>query len=80
MVGRDDIHASKTRGEGPQVHHHSCASHGEFWVYDIKGWGSHLQHWSARSPLDTNATLWSAFHVKSDSERPRSFIHLGDTG
>ncbi|WVO17827.1 hypothetical protein L204_105525 [Cryptococcus depauperatus] len=37
-------------------------------------------HWSARSPLDTNATLWSAFHVKSDSETPRSFIHLGDTG
>ncbi|WWD17956.1 hypothetical protein CI109_102401 [Kwoniella shandongensis] len=37
-------------------------------------------HWSARSPLDTNATLWSAFHVKSDTEKPKSFIHLGDTG
>ncbi|CAD6572998.1 MAG: hypothetical protein TREMPRED_000708 [Tremellales sp. Tagirdzhanova-0007] len=37
-------------------------------------------HWSARSPLDTNATLWSAFHIKSDTAHPRSFIHLGDTG
>ncbi|WVQ85457.1 hypothetical protein IAT38_007622 [Cryptococcus sp. DSM 104549] len=37
-------------------------------------------HWSARSPLDTNATLWSAFHVKSDTDKPKSFIHLGDTG
>ncbi|OCF42487.1 hypothetical protein I317_03732 [Kwoniella heveanensis CBS 569] len=37
-------------------------------------------HWSARSPLDTNATLWSAFHVKSDSDKPKSFLHLGDTG
>ncbi|ORY33016.1 beta-lactamase superfamily domain-domain-containing protein [Naematelia encephala] len=39
-----------------------------------------LMHWSARSPKDTNATLWSGFHVRSDSDRPRSFIHLGDTG
>ncbi|GFZ47199.1 hypothetical protein JCM24511_04942 [Saitozyma sp. JCM 24511] len=39
-----------------------------------------LMHWSARSPMDTNATLWSAFHVKSDGDKPRSFIHLGDTG
>ncbi|WVR05796.1 hypothetical protein IAU60_002821 [Kwoniella sp. DSM 27419] len=37
-------------------------------------------HWSARSPLDTNATLWSAFHVKSDTDKPKSFLHLGDTG
>lgn len=37
-------------------------------------------HWSARSPLDTNATLWAAFHVKSDTDKPKSFIHLGDTG
>ncbi|WVQ71254.1 hypothetical protein IAR50_000779 [Cryptococcus sp. DSM 104548] len=41
-------------------------------------------HWSARSPLDTNATLWSAFHVKSNpastEQKPKSFIHLGDTG
>ncbi|WWD09313.1 hypothetical protein V865_007436 [Kwoniella europaea PYCC6329] len=37
-------------------------------------------HWSARSPLDTNATLWAAFHVKSHTEKPKSFIHLGDTG
>ncbi|BEI85106.1 hypothetical protein CcaverHIS002_0505070 [Cutaneotrichosporon cavernicola] len=39
-----------------------------------------VMHWSARSPADTNATLWSAFHVKSDTDKPRSFIHLGDTG
>ncbi|EIW65767.1 hypothetical protein TREMEDRAFT_46031 [Tremella mesenterica DSM 1558] len=39
-----------------------------------------LMHWSARSPLDTNATLWAGFHVKSHSSSPKSFIHLGDTG
>lgn len=36
-------------------------------------------HWSARSPADTNATLWAAFHIKSDDNK-RSFIHMGDTG
>lgn len=36
-----------------------------------------VMHWSARSPTDTNATLWSAFHVRGPS---KSFIHLGDTG
>lgn len=36
-----------------------------------------VMHWSARSPADTNATLWSAFHVRGPS---KSFIHLGDTG
>lgn len=36
-------------------------------------------HWSARSPADTNATLWAGFHVKSDDNK-RSFIHMGDTG
>jgi len=39
-----------------------------------------LMHWSARSPLDTNATLWAGFHVKSHTSKPRSFLHLGDTG
>ncbi|KAL1407486.1 hypothetical protein Q8F55_006919 [Vanrija albida] len=39
-----------------------------------------VMHWSARSPKDTNATLWAAFHVKSDTDKPKSFIHLGDTG
>ena len=38
------------------------------------------QHWSARSPKDTNATLWAGFHVRSHSPKPKSFIHLGDTG
>lgn len=41
------------------------------------------QHWSARSPLDTNATMWSGFHVKSNTEDPaksRTFMHFGDTG
>ena len=38
------------------------------------------QHWSARSPKDTNASLWAGFHVRSESETPRSFLHLGDTG
>lgn len=38
-----------------------------------------VMHWSARSPADTNATLWAAFHVKSDDNK-RSFIHMGDTG
>lgn len=41
---------------------------------------TNAQHWSARSPKDTNATLWAAFHVKSDTDKPKSFIHLGDTG
>lgn len=42
-----------------------------------------LMHWSARSPLDTNATMWSGFHVKSNTEDPaksRTFMHFGDTG
>ncbi|ORX39258.1 beta-lactamase superfamily domain-domain-containing protein [Kockovaella imperatae] len=42
-----------------------------------------LMHWSARSPLDTNATMWSGFHIRShppDNRPSRSFIHLGDTG
>lgn len=39
-----------------------------------------LMHWSARSPKDTNATLWAGFHVRSHSPKPKSFIHLGDTG
>ena len=42
-----------------------------------------MQHWSARSPLDTNATLWSGFHIRSDAkgkEPERTFLHLGDTG
>lgn len=38
-----------------------------------------VMHWSARSPADTNATLWAGFHVKSDDNK-RSFIHMGDTG
>jgi hypothetical protein len=39
-----------------------------------------VRNWSARSPKDTNATLWAAFHVKSHGPNSKSFIHLGDTG
>ena len=37
------------------------------------------QHWSGRTPLDTNKSLWCGFVVKHPSSG-RSFFHAGDTG
>lgn len=34
-------------------------------------------HWSARTPLDTNQSLWNSFAVLGDHTR---FFHVGDTG
>lgn len=46
-----------------------------------------LQHWSGRTGLDTNTTLWAGFHVEEilDEEKraagkPLSLFHAGDTG
>ncbi|KAK9898232.1 Metallo-hydrolase/oxidoreductase [Cystobasidium minutum MCA 4210] len=37
------------------------------------------QHWSGRTPLDTNKSLWCGFVVKHTSTG-KSFFHAGDTG
>lgn len=37
------------------------------------------QHWSGRTPLDTNKSLWCGFVVKHP-ESGKSFFHAGDTG
>jgi len=37
------------------------------------------QHWSGRTPLDTNQSLWSGFIVKFE-ESDKTFFHCGDTG
>ncbi|KAK4701931.1 N-acyl-phosphatidylethanolamine-hydrolyzing phospholipase D, partial [Phenoliferia sp. Uapishka_3] len=34
-------------------------------------------HWSARTPLDTNQSLWCSYVVKGDRD---SYFHCGDTG
>ncbi len=44
---------------------------------DVKIIFTPTQHWSKRTPFDTNKSLWGSWIVKG----PRySFIHLGDTG
>lgn len=37
------------------------------------------QHWSGRTPLDTNQSLWSGFIVKFPKSG-KTFFHCGDTG
>jgi N-acyl-phosphatidylethanolamine-hydrolysing phospholipase D len=37
------------------------------------------QHWSGRTPLDTNKSLWCGFVVKH-ADSGKSFFHAGDTG
>lgn len=40
-------------------------------------------HWSARTPLDTNTTLWNSYAVRvhcEDTAEPRSLFFCGDTG
>lgn len=37
------------------------------------------QHWSGRTPLDTNKSLWCGYVVKH-GRSGRSFFHAGDTG
>ena len=36
-----------------------------------------VQHWSRRTPFDTNRTLWGGWAIEGDGRR---VIHLGDTG
>lgn len=83
LVGGERACAQAEGAGGQAIYDYSHSAHGELSVWAHSDCAANKQHWSARSPKDTNATLWSGFHVKSnptDSSPPRTFMHLGDTG